>query len=72
MRNMYCYRQYDQNKSQLCIHKITSASSSRIILTANNQYYATLIRAAAALWPHIYSAGNCEGNEASQSEGTVS
>lgn len=44
-------------------------------LTANNQYYATLIRAAAALWPHmfnhIYSAGNCEGNEASQPEGTV-
>lgn len=51
------------------------ADTELFLLSADSQYYHTVITAAAALWPHmfnhIYSAGNCEGNGASQPEGRV-
>lgn len=73
-QNINCYGQYDQNKAQPCRHRIPTAAEL-FLLSADSQYYPTVITAAAALWPHmfnhIYSAGNYEGNGASQPELTV-
>lgn len=45
MQNIYCYRQNNQNKSQLHIHRIASAPAAELVwLTASNQYYVTLIK----------------------------